>query len=125
MPAMKSTSASVYGSRPSPGGVAWRPRAGAPAHAAAVTARSRYTTLGAHDRMLFPPRATHPSSDLTDDADSRAYFVVTVYDTHPPWGSDAIAQEPAAAKNAISGSCVSRTAQGRRSLLGAGSIEPC
>ena len=36
MPAMKSTSASVYGNRPSPGGVAWRPCAGARAHAAAA-----------------------------------------------------------------------------------------
>src|SRR5213083_460553 len=54
MPDMKSTSASVYGSRPSPGGVAWRPRAGAPAHAAVATARSRDTRWVARDRMLFP-----------------------------------------------------------------------
>src|SRR5437773_8798012 len=54
MPDMKSTSASVYGSRPSPGGVAWRPRAVAPAHAAVATAKSRYTTFVAGDRMRFP-----------------------------------------------------------------------
>jgi hypothetical protein len=53
MPDMKSTSASVYGSRPSPGGVAWRPRAGAPAHAAVATTRIRYTTFVARDGMLF------------------------------------------------------------------------
>src|SRR5712691_3209491 len=53
MPDMKSTSASVYGSRPSPGGVAWRPRAGAPAHAAVATARSRYATFVARDGILF------------------------------------------------------------------------
>src|SRR5437899_467169 len=48
---MKSTSASVYGNRPSPGGVAWSPCAGAPAHAAVAAARSRDATLVARDRM--------------------------------------------------------------------------
>src|SRR5436190_23757089 len=52
MPAMKSTSASVYGNRPSPGGVAWRPCAGAPAHAAVAAASSRNAT-----RLARDPRA--------------------------------------------------------------------
>src|SRR4051794_13051262 len=53
MPDMKSTSASVYGSRPSPGGVAWRPRAGAPAHAAAAAATIRNTTIVWRDSLLI------------------------------------------------------------------------
>ena len=47
---MKSTSASLYGNWPSPGGVAWRPCAGAPAHAAVAAARSRDATRLTHDR---------------------------------------------------------------------------
>src|SRR5881396_2548816 len=51
MPDMKSTSASVYGSRPSPGGVAWRPRAGAPAHAAVVEASTSQPAVLTNGRM--------------------------------------------------------------------------
>jgi hypothetical protein len=54
MPDMNSTSASLYGSRPSPGGVACSPEGGALAQLAPKTVTTRNVVIAGRDRVLIP-----------------------------------------------------------------------
>src|SRR5881628_974824 len=55
MPDMKSTSASLYGSRPRPGGVACRPDDGALAQPAASAATNRTAEIAGRETVLIHP----------------------------------------------------------------------
>src|SRR5438034_5715677 len=57
MPAMKSTSASLYGNRPRLGGVAWRPDGGALAQPPARAAASRPAAIAGRETVVIPPPA--------------------------------------------------------------------